>query len=135
MRVPDPSNDGMGSLLDPASGCRFRVWAPNASRVQVVLNNIANPPAFDLGPEPGTGNWSADQAPGIVVGTKYQYVITNIGGPNNDNSQLWYRMDARAQQVESSVATSMESQTADLSCRPCSRPARRRVLRALHPNV
>jgi 1,4-alpha-glucan branching enzyme len=96
----------MGSLLTPA-GCRFRVWAPNASRVQVVLDNIANPPAFDLGPEPGTGNWSADQVAGIAVGTKYQYVITNQGGPNNNNAQPWYRTDARAQQVESSASTSM----------------------------
>jgi len=106
MRVPSPLNDGMGSLLTPA-GCRFRVWAPNANRVQVVLDSIANPPAFDLGPEPGTGNWSADQVTGIAVGTKFQYVITNQGGPNNNNAQPWYRTDARAQQVESSASTSM----------------------------
>ena len=106
MRVPSPLKDGMGSLLTPA-GCRFRVWAPNASRVQVVFDNIANPPAFDLGPEPGTGNWSADQVTGIAVGTKFQYVITNQGGPNNNNAQPWYRTDARAQQVESSASTSM----------------------------
>src|ERR1700683_2662118 len=92
MRVPAPSNEGMGSLLTPA-GCRFRVWAPNASRVQVVLDNIANPPAFDLGSEPGAGNWSADQVEGIAVGTKFQYVITNQGGPNNNNAQPWYRTD------------------------------------------
>jgi 1,4-alpha-glucan branching enzyme len=95
----------MGSLLT-ASGCRFRVWAPNASRVQVVLDNIGNPPGFDLGAEPGTGNWSADEV-NIPAGTKYQYIITNQGGPNNNNAQPWYRTDARAQQVESSAATSM----------------------------
>jgi 1,4-alpha-glucan branching enzyme len=106
MRIPAPSNDGMGSLLEP-TGCRFRVWAPNASRVQVVLDSIANTPAFDLGPEPGTGNWSADQVPGIGASRKYQYIITNQGGPNNNNSQPWYRTDARAQQVESSESTSM----------------------------
>ncbi len=106
MRVPAPLNDGMGSLLE-STGCRFRVWAPNASRVQVVLDNISNAPAFDLGPEPGTGNWSADQVAGIGAGRKVQYVSTNQGGTNNDNSHLWYRTDARAQQVESSVSTSM----------------------------
>lgn len=105
MRAPSPVNDGMGSLLT-ASGCRFRVWAPNASRVQVVLDNIGNPPGFDLGAEPGTGNWSADEV-NIPAGTKYQYIITNQGGPNNNNAQPWYRTDARAQQVESSAATSM----------------------------
>jgi 1,4-alpha-glucan branching enzyme len=106
MRTPSPSNDGMGSLLGPA-GCRFRVWAPNARSVQVVFNDISNLPAFALGSEPGTGNWSADQVPGINAGSKYQYVITNTGGPNNDNSQPWYRTDARAQQVESSASMSM----------------------------
>jgi len=106
MRVPAPLNDGMGSLLEP-TGCRFRLWAPNASRVQVVLDNIHNAPAFDLGPEPGAGNWSADQVQEISPNRKYQYVITNQGGSSNDNSQPWYRTDARAQQVESSDSTSM----------------------------
>jgi 1,4-alpha-glucan branching enzyme len=106
MRVPAPLNDGMGSLLE-ATGCRFRVWAPNASRVQVVLDSITNPAAFDLGAEQGTGNWSADQVAGIGINRKYQYIVTNEGGANNDNSQPWYRTDARAQQVESSLATSM----------------------------
>lgn len=105
MRAPAPENDGMGSL-PTGQGCRFRVWAPNARRVQLVMNAINNPPAGDLGAEPGTGNWSADQV-NAPPGTKYQYVITNQGGPNNDNSQLWYRTDARALQVESSAATSM----------------------------
>jgi len=96
----------MGSLPGP-TGCRFRVWAPNASRVQVVLDSFQNPPAFDLGPEPGTGNWSADQVTDVGAGRKYQYLITNEGGPNNDNSAQWQRTDARAQQVESSMAQSM----------------------------
>jgi 1,4-alpha-glucan branching enzyme len=96
----------MGSLPGP-TGCRFRVWAPNASRVQVVLDSFGNAPAFDLGPEPGTGNWSADQVTEVCAGRKYQYLITNEGGPNNDNSAEWRRTDARAQQVESSAANSM----------------------------
>jgi len=105
MRAPAPENDGMGSLF-AGNGCRFRLWAPNARRVQLVLGNASNQPAGDLAAEPGTGNWSADhvEAP---PGTKYQYIITNIGGPNNDNSQPWFRADARALQVESSAATSM----------------------------
>jgi 1,4-alpha-glucan branching enzyme len=105
MRAPAPNNDGMGSLLT-AQGCRFRVWAPNAVRVQLVLNDPSAPPVCDLAAEPGTGNWSADQVD-APAGTKYQYIITNCGGPNNDNSQPWFRTDARAQQVESSAATSM----------------------------
>lgn len=105
MRAPAPANDGMGSLPG-AEGTRFRVWAPNGARVQLVLNDIQSTPVGDLAAEPGTGNWSADQVD-APAGTKYQYVITNVGGPNNDNSQPWYRTDARAMQVESSAATSM----------------------------
>lgn len=105
MRAPSPNNDGMGSLPSD-QGCRFRVWAPNAQRVQVILNDAQNGPTFDLASEPGTGNWSADQID-APAGTTYQYIITNEGGENNDNSQPWYRTDARALQVQSSAATSM----------------------------
>ena len=105
MRAPAPNNDGMGSLPS-GQGCRFRVWTPNARRVQVILNDAQHGPAFDLASEPGTGNWSADQIP-APPGTTYQYIITNKGGENNDNSQPWYRTDARALQVQSSAAASM----------------------------
>jgi 1,4-alpha-glucan branching enzyme len=100
MRAPAPENDGMGCLLTSA-GCRLRVWAPNASAVQVILNDPNTGATFDLAPEPGTGNWSADQID-AKAGDKYQYVITNEGGPDNNNSQPWYRADARSLQVESS---------------------------------
>ncbi|MGA9060716.1 MAG: alpha-amylase family glycosyl hydrolase [Terracidiphilus sp.] len=105
MRAPAPNNDGMGSLPGSA-GCRFRVWSPNANAVQVILNDAATGPTFNLASEPGTGNWSADQIP-APPGTKYQYIVMNMGGPNNDNSQPWVRTDARALQVESSNAASM----------------------------
>jgi len=36
----------------------------------------------------------------------YKYLITNKGGPNNDNSEIWQRADARALQVQSSSASS-----------------------------
>ena len=105
MRAPAPGNDGMGSLWN-GQGCRFRVWAPNAQRVQLVLENASNQPAGDLAAEPGTGNWSADQV-NAPPGTKYQYIVTNAGGADNDNSQPWFRADARALQVENSAAASM----------------------------
>jgi 1,4-alpha-glucan branching enzyme len=106
MVAPATANDGMGSLPG-ASGTRFRVWAPNAAAVQVVLNDAVAGPRYALGSEPGTGNWSADQIAAAPAGTKYQYIITNAGGTNNDNSQPWIRTDARALQVQSSDAASM----------------------------
>jgi 1,4-alpha-glucan branching enzyme len=90
----------MGSLL-AEDGCRFRVWAPNAKRVQVIGDFSSTP--IDLAPDSGTGNWSADQI-SAKVGDRYQYIITNRGGENNDDSQLWYRADARGLQVESPAA-------------------------------
>jgi 1,4-alpha-glucan branching enzyme len=104
MRAPAPANDGMGSQLTNGT-CRFRVWAPNAQRVQ-VFGDFSGGTPIDLASEPGTGNWSADQIP-ANPGDKYQYIITNAGGPNNNNSQLWTRTDARALQVQNSNAASM----------------------------
>jgi 1,4-alpha-glucan branching enzyme len=104
MRAPSPANDGMGSLLSGGT-CRFRVWAPNAQRVQ-VFGDFSGGTPIDLAPEPGTGNWSAD----LILanaGDKYQYIITNMGGPNNNNSQPWIRTDARALQVQSCDPASM----------------------------
>ncbi len=105
MRAPAPENDGMGCLLTGAE-CRFRVWAPNASAVQVIFNDPMTGPAFDLASEPGTGNWSADQI-AANAGDRYQYIITNEGGPDNNNSEPWYRADARSLQVESSDPMAM----------------------------
>ena len=98
MRAP-AEIDGMGSLLAGGS-CRFRVWAPNAKRVQVV-GEFNGGAALDLAAEGSSGNWSAD---GIAAnaGARYQYIITNRGGENNDNSQEWFRTDARALAVEGS---------------------------------
>jgi 1,4-alpha-glucan branching enzyme len=106
MRAPSPNLDGMGSLLYANSTARFRVWAPNSSRVQLFGDFTGGLPAnaLDLAPEPGTGNWSADQIP-VVANDKYQYIITNPGGVN-DIAGTYYRTDARAQQVQSSAAAS-----------------------------
>ena len=106
MRAPSPNDDGMGSLLYADGTARFRVWAPNSSRVQLFGDFTGGLPAnaLDLAPEPGTGNWSADQIP-VTANDKYQYIITNSGGVNNI-AGTYYRTDARAQQVQSSAAAS-----------------------------
>lgn len=106
MRAPSPNNDGMGSLLYADGTARFRIWAPNASRVQLFgdFTGGSSASAIDLAPEPGTGNWSADQVP-VAANEKYQYIITNPGGANSI-AGAYYRTDARAQQVQSSAAAS-----------------------------
>lgn len=106
MRAPAPDNDGMGSLLRPDGTCRFRVWAPFAQRVQVMGEFTQwNAAPLDLASEGSSGNWSADQIP-VTAGQMYKYLITNRGGQDNDNSQVWERADARALQVESSSGNS-----------------------------
>lgn len=106
MGAPAAKNDGMGSLLYPDGTCRFRVWAPFAREVQLIgdFTGWRNAP-IDLAPEGSSGNWSADGI-AVTAGQMYKYLITNQGGSDNDNSQVWERADARALQVQSSSAAS-----------------------------
>lgn len=106
MGAPAAKNDGMGSLLYPDGTCRFRVWAPFARGVQLIGDFTGWRNALiDLAPESSSGNWSADGI-AVTAGQMYKYLITNQGGPDNDNSQVWERADARALQVQSSSAAS-----------------------------
>ena len=106
MRAPAANNDGMGSLLYSDGTCRFRVWAPFAQRVQVMGDFTDwNRAPLNLAPEGTSGNWSADQI-SVTAGQMYKYLITNKGGPDNDNSEVWQHTDARALQVQSSSASS-----------------------------
>ncbi len=104
MNAPSHKNDGMGSLYYPGEDAvRFRVWAPFAAQVDVVLDHPTPNTAFALANETGTPNWSADGIP-APPGTRYQYRITTAPGPDNDTSQPHLRTDARALQVEGSAA-------------------------------
>jgi 1,4-alpha-glucan branching enzyme len=105
MSAPSHKNDGMGSLSYPDNTARFRVWAPNAALVEVILDHPIPGTNFALANEPGTPNWSADGIP-APVNTRYQYRITTRPGQDNDTSTPHLRTDARALQVESSDNTS-----------------------------
>jgi len=48
MRAPSPNLDGMGSLLYADGTARFRVWAPNSSRVQLFGDFTGGLPANAL---------------------------------------------------------------------------------------
>lgn len=105
MNAPSQKNDGMGSLLYPDNTARFRLWAPFASGVKVILDHPAAGTTFALANEHGTPNWSADGIP-ASVNTRYQYLITTAPGPDNDTPGPRLHTDARALQVESSDAVS-----------------------------
>ncbi len=87
---------GMGALPYPG-GTSFRVWAPNAQRVQVVgdFNGWDPMKAVELKSE-GYGNWSVD-VPGADHGQKYKFVVQ---GKHGD----WrWRNDPRAADVTNST--------------------------------
>ncbi len=91
---------GMGSIVyadQSGTGTMFRVWAPNATNVQVVGDfNGWNLGANPLVSEGASGNWSADIT-SANVGDEYQYVI---------NGTLW-RRDPRARRVTNSSGNSI----------------------------
>lgn len=105
MNAPSHKNDGMGSFRYPDGTVRFRLWAPNAAHVEVILDHPATGTTFALANEPGTPNWSVDGIP-APASTRYQYRITTAPGRDNDTSQSHLRTDARALQVESSDSAS-----------------------------
>jgi 1,4-alpha-glucan branching enzyme len=79
------------------------VWAPFAKSVKVMGDFTSwNAAPVSLASE-NNGNWSAD-VPNVKPFQMYKCVIENVGGPGNDNSQIWQRADARAVQVENSGA-------------------------------
>ena len=93
--------DRIGSRLTPDGGF-FRVWAPHATQVSVVLQD---PPEWD-GSQPGTARqltrtgdyWSAT-VPGVRAGQLYRFRITPAAGLDLD------RLDAAARDVLSSELT------------------------------
>ena len=90
---------GMGANL-LGDGCSFRVWAPNAIAVAVVLWNDAEMTRIPLYPEPSNPDyWSAD-VPGVKAGQQYRFEIENKGGGASNPGGTFSRIDAYARQVE-----------------------------------
>jgi 1,4-alpha-glucan branching enzyme len=93
-----------------AGGASIRVWAPNASAVEVrlapagtVAAAFTSLPTLPLSPDPASpGYWSAD-IDGVATGDLYQFQITNRGGDAFDSGgQPFLRIDPCARQVISS---------------------------------
>jgi 1,4-alpha-glucan branching enzyme len=96
----------LGAALFPdKSGSSFRVWAPNASSVKVLLQADSSTPAASFALAKDAGNpayWSADIAD-AVAGHLYQFAIQNSGGDQYDPGGLpLLRADPCARQVTSS---------------------------------
>jgi 1,4-alpha-glucan branching enzyme len=68
----------MGATL-VEGGATFRVWAPGADRVAVVLDGAAGGRPADLVRTAGTGHWTG-YLPGVADGTRYRYLVSGPGG-------------------------------------------------------
>jgi len=100
------ANDRIGATPHPG-GCFFRVWAPNASRVRVLLQQPL-PPGNEWRPDgliqkanlsnDGHGYWQADVS-GVEAGDLYRFEITN-------GAKTLERNDAAARDVLHSGLTS-----------------------------
>jgi 1,4-alpha-glucan branching enzyme len=97
---------GIGAhLFRDRSGSSFRLWAPFASSVNLLLqpNTATAQVSFALSRDVGAyGYWSADIA-GVAAGDLYQYAVQNRGGDQFDPGGLpLLRADPCALQVTSS---------------------------------
>src|SRR5947209_11152351 len=75
-------------------GATFRLWAPRAEHVYVVLDGEPAPPPTDreLVKDPASGHWTGF-IPGIGVGSRYRYYIEAAGA-----SEL--KRDPRARELD-----------------------------------
>ncbi len=75
------ADTAMGAAL-VADGATFRVWAPGAEHVYVVLGGGSGyqPAAADeLRADPATGHWTGF-VPGVAKGTLYRFLVVGPGG-------------------------------------------------------
>lgn len=99
---------GMGAnLRGNGSHTSFRVWAPNASRVQLRIRPDSGSPfqEFDLTRDDNSEYWSAD-LDGVSADHRYRFLITNDHlGPNNPGG-LYERIDPYARYAPNPDAAS-----------------------------
>src|ERR1700687_2561763 len=103
---PPSKTKALGAALFPdKSGSSFRVWAPNASSVKVLLQPDSPTPAVSFVLAKDAGNpayWSVDIAD-AVAGHLYQFAIQNRGGDKyNPGGLPLLRADPCARKVLSS---------------------------------
>jgi 1,4-alpha-glucan branching enzyme len=106
-KAPSDPASGMGAnLLSDGAGVSFRVWAPNASAVQVLLRatDAEGYQSLDLAADPANGAYySADV---LGAGREHQYrfsIVNNHQGPDNPGGAV-ERIDPYARDVETSDA-------------------------------
>src|SRR6266849_3602734 len=109
IQSPTSTTTALGAnLLPDKSGASFRVWAPNASAVNVRLAPADGVPfqAFSLSRDVADpAYWSVDIS-GVAAGHFYEFEITNKGGDTyNPGGPPLNRVDPCARQATSSEET------------------------------
>ncbi|MGE3856607.1 MAG: malto-oligosyltrehalose trehalohydrolase, partial [Dehalococcoidia bacterium] len=69
---PHPYAPRLGALIEDG-GVRFRVWAPDASRVAVRIEDGGS--ATDVPMQPEEAGYFTTHVPGIHAGARYRYVL------------------------------------------------------------
>lgn len=72
-----PEMPQLGARPDPAGGVRFRVWAPGADRVELVLSGAAGEQRVTLSPE--ERGYHTVHLPGVRPGARYRYLVNGAG--------------------------------------------------------
>lgn len=86
----------VGAKLDKSNGnCFFRVWAPNAKDVQVVLNVDTGPFTFKPLAKQSNGYWEA-VIPGLSINDQYKLLLEDHKGNKS------YRLDPAAKDTHHS---------------------------------
>jgi 1,4-alpha-glucan branching enzyme len=107
LQAPSNPNSGMGAnLLAGGTGASFRVWAPNASSVRVLLraSDADDYQALALAPDATNAQYFSADIGGAVLETQYRFSITNSGIGAFNPGGVFERVDPYVRDVESSDA-------------------------------
>jgi 1,4-alpha-glucan branching enzyme len=105
LRATSSATSGMGAnLLSDGAGASFRVWAPNATKVDVLLRARGGPAytRLPLGTDPTNADYHSADVSGVAAGDEYRFAIVNDPalGPDNPGG-LFERVDPYARDVVS----------------------------------
>src|SRR5581483_6948260 len=84
--MPDESLPRCGAFAQPDGSCRWRVWAPRAERVELVLLDGAVRRPRAMTPEPF--GYFSHVEPNVPGGQRYAYRL-NDGPERPDPISLW----------------------------------------------
>ena len=107
LQAPSNPNTGMGTnLIAGETGASFRVWAPNASSVRVLLraSDADDYQTLSLAPDATNAQYFSADIGGPVQEAQYRFSITNNGIGDLNPGGVFERVDPYARDVESSDA-------------------------------